>query len=183
MSPSPERQPPGGFGLHFISFDEMILNNSFIDGSGVGNMYFGLAGDLNATTTFVQNFGGGIVMESLSGNLNLNNVTLDASGFIDVFAADTLSLSNSSLMPGDNFIYMQARTVDLQNINFPAGSIVDLRSQFGMLAPNPSTSQPSLAGHVNFIQNVLYNGAPAQNEVPISQGGSGPGNAIQISTP
>jgi hypothetical protein len=56
-------------------------------------------------------------------------------------------------------------------VAFPMGSSVELRSELGRLAPNPNTSRPAVSGHVNFISNVTYGGAPAQNAV---------GSAIQI---
>lgn len=59
-------------------------------------------------------------------------------------------------------ISLRARTVDLENVNFLNGSTVNLYSQLGQLAANPNTGAASVPGHVNFIQNVNYNGSPAQ---------------------
>ena len=76
-------------------------------------------------------------------------------------AAETLTVNGPTIANVAN-ISMTARTVNLFNINFPAGSRVNLYSQLGLLAANPNTGAASVPGHVNFIVNVNYNGSPAQ---------------------
>ncbi|NBV21563.1 MAG: hypothetical protein EBS05_06520 [Proteobacteria bacterium] len=76
-------------------------------------------------------------------------------------AGDTLSVSGTTLSGVGN-ISWSARTLNLQNINFPGGSTVNLYSQLGQLAPNANTGAASVPGFVNFILNVNYNGNPAQ---------------------
>lgn len=77
----------------------------------------------------------------------------------DVLRIDTVGLSNL------RSISLGAQTLDLKNINFPAGSSVSLASSLGILAPQPNTGANSIPGHVNFIQNVSYGGNPAQNAI------------------
>ena len=87
------------------------------------------------------------------------------------------NLSNLAL------INMEARTIVLQEINFAAGSSVNLRSEVGLLAPEPNTRRPTLRGHVNFIHEVTYAGEPAQDHVSVSVGGNSTGpSAINISS-
>ncbi len=62
-------------------------------------------------------------------------------------------------------VAMQARTINLRQVNFRAGSRVVLDSENGKLAPRPNSGQPSQPGFVNFIRQVTYGGAPAQQEV------------------
>jgi hypothetical protein len=61
----------------------------------------------------------------------------------------------------------------LQDIAFPAGATVRLVSESGRLAPQPNTSQPVVTGFVNFVSNVTYAGAAAQDYVAASAGGTG----------
>jgi hypothetical protein len=55
-------------------------------------------------------------------------------------------------------IYMEARTVDLKNINFPAGSEIKLASELGGLDGKYPTFGigDRQTGRVNFIKNVYY---------------------------
>ncbi|MEN9574410.1 MAG: hypothetical protein RL514_2265 [Verrucomicrobiota bacterium] len=76
-------------------------------------------------------------------------------------AGDTLTVNGTSFANVAD-ISLSARTVNLANLNFPAGSIVNLYSQTGLLAANPNTGAASVPGHVNFILNVNYGGNPAQ---------------------
>jgi len=96
-------------------------------------------------------------------------------------AGDVASLDNVDVSSAQA-ISIAARTVNLSNINFPSGSSVYLSSQNGLLAPNPNTGASPVVGDVNFITHVLYNGAPAQNFVSPSVGGSSTSgaNPIQI---
>lgn len=76
-------------------------------------------------------------------------------------AAETLTVNGPTIASVAN-ISLSARTVNLFNVNFPAGSTVNLYSSLGLLAANPNTGASSVPGHVNFIVNVNYNGNPAQ---------------------
>ncbi len=99
-----------------------------------------------------------------------NNLTVNSGSYsgssptgsaANLTATETLTVNGPSIANVAN-ISMTARTVNLFNINFPAGSTVNLYSQLGLLAANPNTGAASVPGHVNFIVNVNYNGNPAQ---------------------
>jgi len=120
---------------------------------------------------------------SVSNNFNTGRVNLTAAHVVTVvnstlvtprpvvLAGSAINFDGVSMSNSTN-VDMQARTINLSNINFPNGSVVNLTSQNGVLAPNPNTSAPSVVGDVNFIVNVNYGGSPAQNFVPVSVGGS-----------
>ena len=76
---------------------------------------------------------------------------------IHLIAAAELAIDNLRFSEQVRQITMEAMTINLSNLNFPSGSIVDLRSEYGGIDgiyPNFGTSAP---GRVNFIQNVKYN--------------------------
>jgi hypothetical protein len=52
---------------------------------------------------------------------------------------------------------MEAMTVNLKNLNFPAGSSVNLNSAYGGIEGLYPNFGSSAVGRVNFIQNVKYN--------------------------
>lgn len=84
-----------------------------------------------------------------------------ATAQVNLTAGEAMAINGVSFANVVN-ISLSARTVNLENVNFPDGSNVNLRSQLGQLAANPNTGAASVPGHVNFIQNVTYNGNPAQ---------------------
>jgi hypothetical protein len=84
-----------------------------------------------------------------------------ATAQVNLTAGETLSVNGVSFA-NVVAISLSARTVNLENVNFLSGSTVNLYSQLGQLAANPNTGAASVPGHVNFIQNVNYNGNPAQ---------------------
>ncbi len=110
---------------------------------GPGPELFGTAGNITIART---SFTGGVNGELISR------------------AADTLRLDAVGLN-SISTISLAARTLDLSNLDFPAGSSVSLASSQGVLAPNPNTGATSVPGHVNFIINVNYGGVPAQNAI------------------
>jgi len=110
--------------------------------------------------------------------LNASGSSVDTSGGsleafeVSAFASERLSMANTTLDLAS--ISLAARTVTLQDVDFPSGSTVSLSSSLGLLAPNPNTLAPVRTGMVNFIQNVTYGEVPAQDFVPISVGGNAP---------
>jgi hypothetical protein len=68
---------------------------------------------------------------------------------------------------------ISAHTIILDNVAFGAGSKVDLDCASGLLAANPNTGASVSIGDVNFVQNVTYNGSPAQNFLVSSAGAQG----------
>jgi len=72
-------------------------------------------------------------------------------------AGNTLSLNNTALTSLGS-LNLEARTLTLQNIDFPAGSIVTLKSALGQLAPFPNTGLLPVTGFVNYVSGVRYGG-------------------------
>ena len=104
-------------------------------------------------------------------DMTLTNVAfLTASGpasSVSAHAGNLMTLNGAAFQAQS--VSLDSRTLALTNVAFNSQSKVTLRSQTGLLAPNPNTSQPVELGKVNFIRNVTYGGAPAQNAV---RGGS-----------
>ena len=128
---------------------------------------------------------GSIGIASARGDLSFDGAHFEALAQVQLSAAGILDLKSVSFAQAGNFnegslniesarvqaaqsalaIAMDARTISLTDVAFPDGSIVTLRSELGLLAPNPNTGAAVVPGHVNFIQNVTYGESPAQNEV------------------
>lgn len=66
---------------------------------------------------------------------------------------------------GLSVMSMSARTLILTGVDFPEGSRVLLRSELGVLAPQPNTGLAPMPGHVNFYTDVTYGGQPAQDRI------------------
>jgi hypothetical protein len=73
-------------------------------------------------------------------------------------------------------VSLEARTINLSDVDFKNGTDVTLISGLGRLAENPNTSSPSVPRKVNFIKGVTYGGAPAQQYVDAALGGSASGS-------
>ncbi|MBL6764411.1 MAG: FecR domain-containing protein [Verrucomicrobiae bacterium] len=94
-------------------------------------------------------------------NLTVNNGSAQANQ-LNFYAAGDMTISGLA-MSGVSSTVMEARTLILSDINFTG--TVTLYSQIGQLAANPNSGAQAVIGHVNFIQNVNYNGSPAQFSV------------------
>ena len=79
----------------------------------------------------------------------------------EIFLSAQRDLMLNSVNFPDNIrnIYLEATTIDLQNINFPGGSQVDMTTLYGGLEGKYPTfpGDPRQVGRVNFIENVRYN--------------------------
>lgn len=128
---------------------------------------------------------GGNFWVDAAGAVTLDALTFSAPGgsVCQATGNDVLTARNSDFGAFAQ-INLGARTLVLESVNFPAGSIVRLVSEQGLLAPNPNTGAAVLTGYVNFVRNVTYASDPAQDHVPVAAGGTGrrPGD-IQISKP
>ena len=142
---------------------------------------------------------GSIGIASAGGDLAFDGAHFEALAQVQLSAAGLLDLKNASFSQPREFddsfrkieaarvqlfqdalaIAMDARTISLADVAFPFGSTVTLRSELGLLAPNPNTGAAVVPGHVNFIQNVTYGESPAQNEVYSSENVEG---RIRITT-
>ncbi|WP_221029369.1 FecR family protein [Actomonas aquatica] len=103
-----------------------------------------------------------------------------------VFQTTAVNLIEARLLDFAGFatINLGARTIALTNVAFPADSVVRLVSETGQLAPNPNTNATVQPGFVNFVRDVTYDGAPAQDHVSTAAGGTGrAAPTITITTP
>ena len=83
--------------------------------------------------------------------------------FVHLLGANELSIDNLRFSEQVRQIAMEAMTINLQNINFPNGTTVNLNSQYGGINgkyPNFGSSIPvsEQLGRVNFIENVKSGG-------------------------
>jgi hypothetical protein len=72
-------------------------------------------------------------------------------------AAADLAIDNLRFSEQVRQITMEAMTINLSNLNFPAGSTVNLNSAYGGIDGVYPNFGSSAVGRVNFIENVRYN--------------------------
>jgi hypothetical protein len=163
------------FGL--ASYAALTLDNaSLVNNSG--EITLGSASDVN-----VQN---GATVSAMTvevkagGNITLNNANIVSGNSIVPPAGSQLSLSATGMATVNNtdlssFVKdaISAKTVVLQNVIFGTGSVVDLQSSNGLLAPNPNTRAQVVPGDVNFVTGVFYGTTPAQLALTQSSGAPG----------
>jgi hypothetical protein len=104
---------------------------------------------------------GEISLRSLD-SLVINNSDMATSGnggadFVHLLAASELSIDSLRFSEHVRQIAMEAMTINLSNLNFPAGSTVQLNSLYGGVDGKYPTFGGKEYGRVNFIQNVRYN--------------------------
>jgi hypothetical protein len=78
---------------------------------------------------------------------------------LQLYANERIVTDGLAFNAGIDEIYLEARTIDLKNITFPAASEVTLASELGGINgryPTFGNSQRQ-TGRVNFIQNIYYN--------------------------
>ena len=114
---------------------------------------------------------GSIVMGS-GKDLNLVNPTFKLSAaatrHLIMYAQDTMTVSNPTFtnFGSKSDVYMEATTVNLTDVNFPAGSSVKLVSRDGGTSngTNGTGNYPkfgeAVTGRVNFISGIKYNSNP-----------------------
>ncbi len=94
-------------------------------------------------------------------NANFNS----SRGRVELIAGPLIAINGAQFDVLD--VSLAARTIDLSNTNFAAGSRVVLDSATGLLAPRANTGQPSRPGFVNFLTNVLYGGNRVNDGSPL----------------
>ncbi len=109
-----------------------------------GDVSFKSLGDISMTNTWARILSAAPVGSSLS---------MVAGGVISLVGGQTLNTNLNATS-----ISLDARTINLTNVDFSAGSAVTLKSSNGQLAPNPNTGQASVPLRVNFINGVKYGG-------------------------
>ncbi|MDB6024143.1 MAG: iron dicitrate transport regulator FecR [Verrucomicrobiales bacterium] len=152
-----------GDSVNLTAGNDLTLHNTTLQANG------GFAASAKQHTQVAVTTGT-VTLTAQSGSLIVNSSTFygntlnaRAAGMINMNGVNLSSLS---------MINLAAHTITLENINFASGSIVNLKSFYGLLAANPNTGLSPVAGYVNFVNNVNYGGQPAQNFVnPVSGSG------------
>jgi hypothetical protein len=144
----------------------------------------GAADDLTITKGTTVEYKGNYLGLGANDSVILEEVTLKAKHGIGVASLDDVDITNGSfnisgkggfgiyaqdeinvnglIFAGAGtaeYIYMEARTVNLSNIDFPAGSKVDLLSELGPINSKYPHFGGISPGRVNFIEAVSYGGA------------------------
>jgi len=164
---------PGGSSMYFSPVSFTATDSNIVT---VGNVAIG--GNTPQGTPVTQNV-------TITNSPNSNTPTYYHAGYtvgsvtnsapstpgssFNVSAVDTISIlgtPNSSINMGASSINIDARTVNLKDVDFKAGSNVRLVSGDGTLAPNPNTGAASIARKVNFVSNVKYGGALMGTNLP-----------------
>lgn len=164
---------PGG--LTVASAGDVSITRSTINSSAAsGTVSLGsAAGSATITDTSITaryltvNSGDGILLDA-------GGRTLAASGLgaAATFTAPNLITINKADFSSFGVVNMAANTINLSDVNL-GRSAVTLRSLLGLV--NVGSSQ---SGYVNFIQNVVYNGGPAQQYVNLPPGSKLPGITV-----
>jgi hypothetical protein len=153
-------------------------NLTIADGSTVeykGN-YLGLGASSNVNLVNVTvKSGSGVGVGSL-GDVRISNSTMELTnsrGGFGFYADNLLDIDGLAFAGPVEYIYMEATTINLKDINFPAGSSIDMVSELGPINgkyPNFGASAP---GRVNFISGVSYGGEAnvMDNEASFDQHG------------
>ena len=92
--------------------------------------------------------------------------------FVHLLAANELSIDNLRFSEQVRQIAMEAMTINLQNINFPNGTTVNLNSQYGGINGKYPNFGSKSYGRVNFINNVRYNSNLINSNSSFDQFGS-----------
>ena len=104
--------------------------------------------------------GKSLTMQTME-DLFITNADLRVREPDEIFLSAQRDLMLNSVNFPDNIrnIYLEATTIDLQNINFPGGSLVDMTTLYGGLEGKYPTfpGDSRQVGRVNFIENVRYN--------------------------
>jgi hypothetical protein len=154
------------------------INTGTLDITAAGSITFTDSNSNSQSSTQGVNSNSGTITAGDSIFVNAGNSTPAVGntgplgqGTLSFTAANLIQMQNVSF--GNSYINITANTINLSNVDFQSGSQVSLACLNGMLAGSPNTNQPNVVmGDVNFIKNVTYGGSPAQNFVPIAQGGA-----------
>ncbi len=147
------------------------LNNALRAESVMGDLYIvggnhGLASSVvnGPTHTYMYNAFNGNIRVNETGAQWTNFGSNDFSGGFSEFqfmadqANGTVHMRNANFLANVSNVSMQARTVNLENVNFSSGNIVHLTSQLGMV-----NFGSSMQGYVNFINNVFHGLNPSSD--------------------
>ncbi len=130
-----------------IQVDGSSVTSSDTTIAAMGDISINSRGDITVANNWARDF-----TARSGGNLSM---VAGATGNINITGPSTPGLS--TMLGGVN-IALDARTINLTNVDFQDGSTVVLRSGLGALASNPNTGAASVPRHVNFIRGVSYGG-------------------------
>ena len=171
----------------FLSAPDVAPNNGRITGNSEVNITAQSEGmtlgvDVSASATSgrinivnnggVLNANGGkifqaaIINVSSPGGLLFDSTTVTSSQRVSLTAGNlpgTLAVLQNTSFTGAADVNIAGHTVVLNQVDFASGSTVTLSSLLGQLAANPNSGQQVQGGLVNYIRNVSYGGAPAQD--------------------
>ena len=184
------------------SYAAMTLNNASVLNNS-GNIALHSVSDVNVQNgaTVATGATGTINLNSASGSVTVNNNATIMAFNVNVSAGGNITLDNANVISGNSIVppagsqinlaatgmatvnntdlstfvkdVISADTVILQNVIFGTGSVVDLQSSSGLLAPNPNTRAAVVPGDVNFVTGVFYGTTPAQLALTSSSGAPG----------
>lgn len=161
-----------------VADNTQIINQGKILAVGAGK----LKGASGERITGLKLESKGAIYVGSGNNLNLKDVTFtvgNTKNSLNMYAQNTMTVDGATFngFGSGSKIYVEATTVDLSNLNFPGGSKVTLASRDGGLAANGTGSGKyphfgsSMAGKVNFISNVSYNGSQLGNAAQFDAAG------------
>jgi len=105
-------------------------------------------------------------------NSDMQTANNGGADFIHLLAANELTIDNLRFSEQVRKIAMDAMTINLSNINFPKGSTVELKSQYGGIDGKYPNFGSKLYGRVNFIENIRYNSNLINSQPTFDQFGS-----------
>ena len=104
-------------------------------------------------------------------DVTITNGRLEASEAVRLQAAKKLHLDSVQFSQGLPSIYLQANTVNLRNVDFPNGSMININSLKGALDGKYPNFGAEKFGRVNFLENVKYGGNLLQDRPGFDQHG------------
>ena len=175
-----------GYGSFVMAASEnlsLVGNLDFTTGTtNIEELLFISSGSLNLAEGSSIGFAGDTLGFGSFESLDIVNVDLHAEGEIGVRSLDSIVINNSEFatrgsgadhihliaasdLAVDNLrfseqvrqITMEAMTINLSNLNFPAGSTVSLNSAYGGIDGVYPNFGSIATGRVNFIKNIRYN--------------------------
>ena len=140
-----------GGGGHLVIEDADISYDGSNLGLGAGQAVIVMKSSISTQDHLAIGSLGDMILEDVSLAAGKGNRTF-------LYAQNTLEAKGLEFSDGLRQVYMEATTVNLRNVDFPAGAEVRLVSELGGIDgkyPNFGTAHP---GRVNFIERVSYGG-------------------------
>jgi hypothetical protein len=183
----------------FAASDSLRIDGqlSFTSTNSADELLFISAGTLELVQGSSIDFSGDSLGIGSFDSIEIIDVNLHSESEIDVRSLDSIVINNSTFatrgsgadrihliaaseLAVDNLIFseqvrqitMEAMTINLSNLNFPAGSTINLNSAYGGIDGVYPNFGSTAVGRVNFIENVKYNSYLLNNRSAFDQYGS-----------